>query len=107
MEKFPFLKGLVPENSSYLDDIAVEALLRKDGVGNSLVDAYMCEARNKCEQVVLRTDVRNAASVALFLGKGFVSFNPRVYDPVYASREYFSKGLWLRGDLELQNKGNK
>jgi ribosomal protein S18 acetylase RimI-like enzyme len=99
MEKFQFLKGLVPENSSYLDDIAVDALLRKEGVGNSLVDAYVCEARSRCEQIVLRTDVRNTASVTLFAGKGFVNFNPPVYDPVYASRAYFKRGIYLKKDF--------
>lgn len=96
-EKFPFLEGLVPEKSSYMDEIAVKADKRLRGIGTMLGKSYLEEALNQgMDAVTLRTDERNVASMALFrkLGSGPVTNEgSAVYDPEYKNRIYLIKYL--------------
>ena len=95
IEKFPFLKGKVLQNCSYMDEIAVRGNLRKNGLGQALGKAYLERAQSQnMDQVVLRTDERNEASMALFKKLGFWGFKqPRLYDPQYPNRLYLAKFL--------------
>lgn len=92
LDKFPFLEGKVKSNCSYMDEIAVRGKVRKKGIGRMLGDAYLLEARKQgMDEVALRTDERNEASMALFKKIGFNSLE--LYDPQYANRIYLSTAL--------------
>ncbi|MBI4144452.1 GNAT family N-acetyltransferase [Candidatus Woesearchaeota archaeon] len=89
-EKFPFLKTLVPENAVYMDEVAVRSEMRQKGIGKKLCIAFLETAK---KPVVLRTDERNTASMALFARTGFVPVLTQgkpVKDPEYPNRIY----LW-------------
>jgi len=92
-DKFPFLKGKIPAESSYMDEIAVRGDRRRIGIGKALGRAFI-EASKNLSEVVLRTDERNPASIALFKRLGFSAIpdpkNPRglVYDQQYPNRIY-------------------
>jgi len=94
IEKFPFLEGKVSNNSNYMDEIAVNGESRIKGTGTALGMKYIntCKMQN-IEQIVLRTDERNNASMALFKRLGFkpiISNGLSVYDPEYPQRIYLA-----------------
>lgn len=94
-EKFGFLKGKVKEKSNYMDEIAVCSEKRIRGVGTKLGEKYLEISESQgIEEAVLRTDVRNPASMALFRKLGFKSL--RIRNSNYPFREYFSQevGGW-------------
>lgn len=91
-DKFPFLRRKISPNCSYMDEIAVRADMRKKGIGTRLGEAYLSEAeRRGIGRVVLRTDERNEASMALFKKLGFE--NSGIRDPQYPNRIYLRKFL--------------
>lgn len=86
-ERFPFLNGRIPSKVSYMDEIAVRGDSRLNGVGYSLGDQYLNTACNQgMNGVVLRTDCRNVASMALFRKLGFQATG--ITDPQYKNRVY-------------------
>lgn len=92
LDKFPFLEGKTKLNCSYMDEIAVRGQCRKRGMGRMLGNAYLAEARiQRVDEVALRTDERNEASMTLFKNLGFNLLGIR--DPQYFSRQYLSKQL--------------
>lgn len=92
LEKFPFLRGRVNPSCSYMDEMAVNAQIRQQGIGKMLGNAYFTEARQqKIPEIVLRTDERNNASMALFRSLGFNLLGVR--DPQYNNRQYLSRLL--------------
>ena len=92
LEKFPFLKGKIGSNSSYMDEIAVRGNSRQIGTGTLLGKAYVKTAENQgIDEVVLRTDIWNEASMSLFKKLGFRSLG--IFDPEYGNRIYLSKTL--------------
>lgn len=109
LEKFPFLKDVVPSisNCSYMDEIAVDPAFRKRGVGCELVESYEQAVRARTPSydarkilrtddteigVVLRTDVKNVASMKLFCREGFDTVKDAEghdkTDPEYPTRVY-------------------
>lgn len=93
----PFLNGKASENAIYMDEIAVNANFRKIGVGTSLGKEFIKAAGAQgASEVVIRTDERNPASMALFRKLGLTGIpdagNPKgkVYDPTYPNRIYLS-----------------
>ncbi|MGV8141755.1 MAG: GNAT family N-acetyltransferase [Candidatus Woesearchaeota archaeon] len=94
IEKFPFLQGNVRNNSNYMDEMAVRGDTRTKGLGTMLGTEYISECRAQgIEQIVLRTDERNAASMALFSKLGFrplTANGSTTYDPEYPQRIYLS-----------------
>ncbi len=89
-EKFPFLKGLIPENAIYMDEMAVRGDKRMKGIGTMLGKEFL----KRTKAVVLRTDERNEASMALYKKLGFkpvTDGSENVYDPVYPNRIYLGK----------------
>ncbi len=90
--KFPFLKGSVSPNSSYLDDIAVRGDSRRLGVGVQLGERFVQAAQKVgVSEVVLRTDKRNASSMGLFVKLGFT--NTGITDPEFEWRIYLKREL--------------
>lgn len=86
-EYFPFLAGKVNPHCSYLDEIAVIKTARKQGIGKILGNVYFSQARQMgIDNIVLRTDERNKASMALFDSLGFKLLGVR--DPKYPNRQY-------------------
>lgn len=85
-EKFPFLIGKCDMDSNYMDEIAVKSNKRRKGIGLSLCKEYLF--RTDSNEIVLRTDNRNSASMSLFRKAGFLSLN--IYDPQYSYRVYLS-----------------
>jgi len=97
-EKFPFLQGKVPAESSYMDEIVVRGDKRLKGIGTLLGRAYIEAVRQQgLSEVVLRTDERNASSMSLFgkLGLSGIadpeSSRGRVYDPQFPNRIYLRR----------------
>jgi GNAT superfamily N-acetyltransferase len=97
-EKFPFLQGKVPAESSYMDEIAVRGDKRLKGVGTLLGRAYIEAVRQQgLSEIVLRTDERNASSMSLFgkLGLSGIadseSSRGKVYDPQFPNRIYLRR----------------
>ncbi len=92
LEEFPFLKGKIIENSNYIDEIAVRGNTRTRGIGTTLGINYIQKCKDQgIEQILLRTDERNIASMTLFKKLGFEPIKNNtvnVYDPQYASRIY-------------------
>lgn len=92
LEKFPWLKRIVSENTSYMDEIAVRKDKRQRGTGTFLGRKFMESAKSQgFLEVVLRTDVFNQASIALFKKLGFESTG--ICDPKYKSRIYLTRSL--------------
>ena len=92
LEKFPFLSGRIREASSYLDEMAVTSSQRKKGIAKMLGKNFEEIARQqRIPEIVLRTDERNKASMALFKSLGFDMLGIR--DPQYTNRQYLSKKL--------------
>lgn len=92
IEKFAFLKGKVNSNSNYMDEIAVSSDLRQKGIGRILGQEYIDRvSKQNIEEIVLRTDTRNNASMTLFNKLGFKSLD--IFDPVYRDRIYLVKSL--------------
>jgi len=103
--KFPFLKGKVAEQSSYIDEVAVDKTKRLRGVGRALCQEYVAAAKRQgIEQLVLRTNTANTASVGLFTNIGFRPIYAKereglhdtkdiekIFDPVYSDRLYFER----------------
>lgn len=99
IEKFPFLDGKVGD-ASYMDEIAVRGDKRLRGIGTLLGKAYLVLAAQKDQsEVVLRTDERNVASMALFQKLNFKdipdarSEKGRVFDPKYPDRIYLQRNV--------------
>ena len=98
MEKFPFLDGLV-KNATYMDEIAVISERRAKGVGTLLGNEFLTAAKKTSSEVVLRTDERNTASMALFKKLGFEPVRMQetiIYDPEFPDR------IYLRRELKCQ-----
>lgn len=95
LEKFPFLQGRVKESSSYMDEVAVSKETRRKGIGSLLCQAYIEKvAEQGIQEIVLRTDQRNTASMALFQKNGFRSLG--IYDPKYQDRIYLARSISSR-----------
>ena len=96
IEKFPFLDGKIGD-SSYMDEIAVRGNTRMKGMGYRLGLSYLETAKLQgFNEVVLRTDDRNTASMALFGRLGFEKIkngDGYVYDPEFSNRIYLRKEL--------------
>jgi ribosomal protein S18 acetylase RimI-like enzyme len=95
LENFPFLEGVISNNSNYMDEIAVSGNARIKGIGTALSQEYIrtC-AEQGIDEIVLRTDERNTASMTLFKKQGFTPVMKNgnaVYDPEYPQRIYLSK----------------
>jgi len=97
LEKFSFLESLVSSNSSYMDEIAVMPFARIKNIGSTLCQEYFKSVSDAgLDSVVLRTDIRNEASMALFKKNGFtpvVNSSESVYDPIEEKRIYLEKVL--------------
>ncbi len=100
IEKFPFLKGKVSENSNYLDEIAVSGDARTKGVATFIGEAYFQKVKEQgLSEIVLRTDERNVASMRLFEKLGFEKIpdsqspNGFVYDPNFSNRVYLRRSI--------------
>ncbi|MDE1861253.1 MAG: GNAT family N-acetyltransferase [Candidatus Micrarchaeota archaeon] len=93
LESFPFLGGVMNGNAAYMDDIAVGPDKREMGVGTELGARFLeLMGEQGFGQVVVRTDERNGASMALFeAALGFSKTG--VYDPKFPSRLYLKKDL--------------
>lgn len=92
LEKFPFLKGKVDINSNYMDEIAVAGNSRNRGIGKSLGNEYIKRNMQKnTNEIILRTDERNTASMRLFSSLGFQSLY--IYDPEFSYRIYLKRRL--------------
>lgn len=96
-DKFSFLDGKIRNSASYMAEIAVNGKKRTRGIGSMLGLAFILESeRLGMDEVVLRTDENNTASMALFRKLGFLPIpdeNSRgsVYDPEYPSRIYLRR----------------
>ncbi len=90
--EFPFLTGSISQNSVYLSEIAVDPKARGRRVGMALCSAFLGVSEEMLfEEVVLRTDERNPASVGLFTKAGFVSIGN--LDSRYPNRPYMKREL--------------
>ncbi len=90
--EFPFLKGRVSRNSVYMDEIAVDPAVRQQGVGRSLCLEFLEIARSMgFEEIVLRTDENNVASMGLFASVGFAEIGK--VDKRYPTRTYMKRDL--------------
>jgi len=92
LEKFPFLKGRISPNASYMDEIAVASPMRGKGIAKNLGREFERISREqRTPEIVLRTDERNVASMALFRSLGYNLLGIR--DPEFYYRQYFAKNL--------------
>ena len=90
--KFPFLEDKVNENAHYMDEIAVHANARRQGIGKLLGVHYLESVKKtNIPEVILRTDYRNTSSVQLFSSLGFEKIG--VVDPEFDYRIYFRRRL--------------
>lgn len=97
-DEFPFLEGKVRGSSVYMDEIAVDPEFRQKGVGRSLCAGLFAQAvKAGFDEMVLRTDENNTASITLFSSAGFVSLGN--IDPNYPTRPY------MRRDLQASLRG--
>jgi ribosomal protein S18 acetylase RimI-like enzyme len=96
-EKRALLKGSISDCTTYLDDVAVDASKRIRGVGSALVREFLARsAALGFTDSVLRTDINNAASMALFRSCGYVPVmrdDKPVFDPEYKTRIYLKVDL--------------
>jgi len=97
-DEFPQLKGKVADNASYFAELAVREDKRKCGIGNDLCNGFLRASKEiGINEVVLRTNERNVASLALYKKNGFVELMDtenvlrRVYDLVEKDRIFLSK----------------
>ena len=97
-DKFPFLKGKVSTESSYMDEIAVRGDKRLRGIGTLLGKDYIETVKQqRLSEVVLRTDERNSSSILLFGKLGFQeipdvkSLRGKIYDPKFPNRIYLRR----------------
>ncbi len=97
---FPFLRGKISTDASYVDELAVRWDMRSRGVGTLLGTRFLgTVAAQGMREVVLRTDERSAAPMALYRKMGFSAIpdlkSPRgkVYDPEFPNRIYLRKEL--------------
>lgn len=91
-KKFGFLPT---KNFSYLDEMAVSRIVRQQGIGTALGNAYIESVKSQgLPGVVLRTDRRNTSSMALFGKLGFSSdfCGKKIFDPEFPDRVY----LWRK-----------
>lgn len=96
--EFPFLTGKLNGKTSYMDEIAVRATMRRRGIGKGLCTEYLKVAEEQqMSGVVLRTDQRNVASMNLFGSTGFEPIG--IYDPRpgLTNRLYLMKYLRSEG----------
>ena len=92
LEKFPWLKNIIGNNTNYMDEIAVKGNKRVRGIARIMGEKYLERvARKNLDGVVLRTDIWNSASMALFRRLGFK--NTGIFDPKYRDRIYLYKEL--------------
>ncbi len=91
LEKFPFLEGRVSARSIYMDEIAVDPKFREKGVGEKLAAKFSRYSSLEFDEIVLRTDENNSASIGLFTKLGFTQIG--VYDPKFPSRLYLKRKL--------------
>ncbi len=97
LDKFPFLSGIVCENASYMDEVAVRGNERGKSIGTFLGRKYLEKSRkNGIREVVLRTDETNTASMALFRKLGFTDL--KVRDPEFERRIYLAKKLGVENE---------
>jgi len=90
LENFNWLTGRVSDNTAYMDEIAVKTGSRLKGVGTLLGNRFLdLAAKQGLSEVVLRTDERNDASMALFRKLGFRQLGVR--DPRYPERIYLGR----------------
>ncbi|MFA5796983.1 MAG: GNAT family N-acetyltransferase [Candidatus Woesearchaeota archaeon] len=99
LEKFPFLEGRIGQDANYMDEIAVRGNARIQGIGTMLGDKYITSCiKQGIQEIVLRTDERNTASMSLFRKLGFTPIsqngktNSWIYDPEYSERIYLRRG---------------
>lgn len=86
-KEFPFLFRKVSEKCSYMDEMAVQRDRRIRGIASALGRRYLEIAKSQgIKEVVLRTDIWNFASMALYKKLGFR--NTGVFDPKYKNRLY-------------------
>ena len=92
LEKFPWLANVIKNNANYMDEIAVRGNKRVKGIAKTMGEEYLkCVAGKNLDGVVLRTDIWNSASMALFRRLGFE--NTGIFDPKYKDRIYLYKEL--------------
>jgi len=94
-EHFPFLRQVLPENTLYIDEIAVAANQRRKGIGKSLGQELIRMAtQNGLTTFATRTDERNDSSMALFEHLGFTGIPDAkdsrgfLFDPAFQNRIY-------------------
>ncbi|MBT5021940.1 GNAT family N-acetyltransferase [Candidatus Woesearchaeota archaeon] len=99
IEKFRFLTGKT-NNANYMDEISVRGDKRIKGVGSILVKNYIKALVDKQKnELVLRTDKRNPASMALFKKLDLTPIiddkiiGNAVYDPNYPDRIYLKRKI--------------
>lgn len=99
-DKFLFLKGKIPVESSYMDEIAVRGDKRLKGIGTLIGINYIEVVRQQgLSEVILRTDERNKSSMSLFGKLGFLgipsfeSSKGKVYDPQFLDRIYLRRSV--------------
>ncbi len=90
-EEFPFLRGTVRQNTVYMDEIAVDPNARRMGVGRQLCNTFTQMSAVIFEEMVLRTDEGNVASINLFASLEFSMIGK--IDERYPSRPYLKKEL--------------
>ena len=90
-EEFPFLRGNVGQNTVYMDEIAVDPTARRMGVGRRLCNTFTQISAVAFEEIVLRTDESNFASMSLFASLEFSMIGK--IDERYPSRPYLKKEL--------------
>lgn len=91
-EKYPFLRGVVNNNSSYMDEMAVKKDVRRKGIAKALGKGYLEVAKTPgVKEVALRTDIWNFPAMATYRSLGFESLG--IFDPTYKDRLYLTKKI--------------
>lgn len=92
LDKFPFLVGKTGPQPIYMDEIAVKNSQRGKNIGTLLGQFFLLNfSLQQASDVILRTDERNKASMALFEKLGFKPLG--VYDPEFEERLYLQRRL--------------
>jgi len=90
-EKFPFLKEVVSESTTYIDELAVKSDFRRKKIGSMLTNMLIADAlKMGCNIVILRTDINGTAYI-FYQRLGFE--NTEVRDPQYPERTYMKKSI--------------